>query len=110
MTQWYAVQTQPRGEDRAVAHLLRQGFDIYLPRYAKKRRHARRVETVAAPLFPGYLFIHFDLATTPWRSVDGTRGVIRIVRNGDQPAALPEGIIENLRQHEDDSGLHWDRL
>jgi len=106
MTQWFAVQTQPRSEDRAVAHLLRQGFEIYLPRCAKKRRHARRVDTVAAPLFPGYLFIRLDLDTTPWRSIDGTRGVIRIVRHGDRPAPLPNGIIEALRQHEDDSGLH----
>ena len=106
MSQWYAVQTQPRGEDRAAGHLLRQGFDIYLPRYARKRRHARKVDTVAAPLFPGYLFIRLDLNSAPWRSIDGTRGVIRIVRRGDQPAPLPDGIVENLRQHEDESGLH----
>ena len=106
MSQWYAVQTQPRSEDRAVGHLLRQGFDVYMPRYAKKRRHARRVDTVAAPLFPGYLFIRRDLDSAPWRSIDGTRGVIRIVRHGDHPAPLPDGIVESLREHEGEGGLH----
>ena len=105
MMQWYVVQTQPSSEDRAVGHLLRQGYDIYLPRYAKKRRHARRIDTVAAPLFPGYLFIRLDLDRMPWRSVDGTRGVIRLVRQGDRPAALPEGIVERLREREGDNGL-----
>ncbi|MGD9769432.1 MAG: transcription termination/antitermination NusG family protein, partial [Pseudolabrys sp.] len=54
---WYAVQSQPNAENKAVAHLARQGFETYLPRYLKRRRHARRVETVAAPLFPRYLLV-----------------------------------------------------
>ena len=49
---WYVVRTQPHAESKASAHLGRQGFETYLPRYLKKRRHARRVETVQAPLFP----------------------------------------------------------
>lgn len=106
MKQWYAVQTQPSSEDRAVGHLQRQGYDIYLPRYARKRRHARRIDTVASPLFPGYLFVRLDLERMAWRSVDGTRGVIRLVRRGDRPAPLPEGVVERLRDCEDESGLH----
>ena len=54
---WYVVQTQPNAENKAVAHLDRQGFVTYLPRYLKRRRHARRVDVVAAPLFPRYLFV-----------------------------------------------------
>ncbi|MGH9550353.1 MAG: transcription termination/antitermination NusG family protein, partial [Terriglobales bacterium] len=51
-TKWYVVQTHPYAETKAAAHLGRQGFETYLPRYVKRRRHARRVNTVAAPLFP----------------------------------------------------------
>ena len=58
---WYVVQSQPNAELKAVAHLNRQGFATYLPRYLKRRRHARRVEIIAAPLFPRYLFVSIDL-------------------------------------------------
>jgi len=37
---WYAVQTQPNAEMKAVAHLARQDFEVYLPRFLKRRRHA----------------------------------------------------------------------
>ena len=54
---WFVVQAQPNAEHKAVAHLNRQGFTTYLPRYLKRRRHARRMDVVAAPLFPRYLFV-----------------------------------------------------
>ena len=106
MTRWYVVQTQPCREDRAAGHLLRQAFDLYVPRYARKRRHARRVDVVAAPLFPGYLFVRMDPARVRWRAVNGTIGVIRLVCHGDRPTPVPEGIVESLRAHEDERGLH----
>ena len=52
MIGWYAVYTQPHAETKAAWHLNRQGFEIYVPRYLKRRRHARKIETVAVPLFP----------------------------------------------------------
>ena len=55
MTNWLVAQTHPRAEERAVQHLQRQGFKTYLPQHLKRRRHARRVETVRSPLFPSYL-------------------------------------------------------
>jgi len=102
---WYVVQTQPHGEAKAVWHLARQGFETYLPRYEKRRRHARRVETVAAPLFPRYLFVAIDLASQRWRSIQSTIGVSRLVCNGEDPAALADGIIDGLRRREDGRGF-----
>ena len=61
---WYVVRTQPHSENKASAHLGRQGFETYLPRYLKRRRHARRVETVQAALFPCYLFVAIDTTDT----------------------------------------------
>jgi hypothetical protein len=40
-----------------------------MPRYRKSRRHVRRVETVAAPLFPGYVLVAIDMATQRWLSI-----------------------------------------
>jgi transcriptional antiterminator RfaH len=102
---WYVVQSQPNAELKAAAHLNRQGFTTYLPRYMKRRRHARRVEDVPAPLFPRYLFVGIDLTTQRWRSIFSTVGVSRLVCNGDAPQAVPEPIVAALRARENERGL-----
>ncbi len=58
---WYEVQTLPCREARAQLQLEGQGFSTFLPRYAKTVRHARKLSTVSAPLFPRYLFVALDL-------------------------------------------------
>jgi transcriptional antiterminator RfaH len=102
---WYVVQTQPHAEWKANHHLARQGFDTYLPRYLKKRRHARRVDTVAAALFPRYLFVAIDMASQRWRCISSTVGVRHLVCNGEQPAVVADHVIEALRRREDENGL-----
>lgn len=105
MAEWYVVQTQARAEQRADANLRQQGFQSYLPRLRCERRHARKRETVLAPLFPGYLFVKLDLAQHRWRSINGTFGVSQLVCYGDRPAAAPQGIVEELMTREDQEGL-----
>src|SRR5450631_3097649 len=102
---WYVAQTHVHAESKATLHLGRQGFEVYLPRYLKQRRHARRVDTVAAPLFPRYLFVSVDLATQRWHSIRSTVGITRLVTNGDVPAIVPQAIIDGLRLREDADGF-----
>jgi transcriptional antiterminator RfaH len=99
---WYVVHTQPNGENRAAAHLERQGFKTYLPRYRKRRRHARRVEMVASPLFPRYMFVAIDMAVQRWRSIYSTVGVSRIVTVGDEPTPVTDALIADLKAREND--------
>jgi transcriptional antiterminator RfaH len=103
--QWYVVHTQPHAEAKAAAHLTRQGYTIYLPRYLKQRRHARRVDTVAAPLFPRYMFVAIDRLTQRWRSIQSTVGVSHLVCNGEHPATIAAGVIDELRSRHDERGL-----
>lgn len=102
---WYIVRTHARAEAKAALNLERQGFAIYLPRYLKRRRHARRVEIVQAPLFPRYLFVAIDKATQRWRSIQSTFGVAQLVCNGDDPSAVSAVIVEELRKREDGKGF-----
>jgi transcriptional antiterminator RfaH len=104
-SRWCVVQTHVHAESKAAAHLLRQGYDIYLPRYLKRRRHARRVEHVPAPLFPRYLFVGFDPEVARWRSIQSTLGVSHLICNSNEPTLLPQGIITELRRREDDNGF-----
>jgi len=105
---WFVVQAQPNAEHKAVAHLNRQGFVTYMPRYLKRRRHARRVDTVAAPLFPRYLFVSIDMNAQRWRSIFSTVGVSRIVCNGEMPTPVADQVIENLRAREHDGLVKLD--
>ena len=53
MKRWYVAQTLVRSEETARLNLDRQGFEPYLPRYLRERRHARRREVVKALLARG---------------------------------------------------------
>jgi transcriptional antiterminator RfaH len=103
-TPWYVVHTHAHSESKAASNLSRQGYSIYLPLYLKKRRHARRVETVAAPFFPRYLFIRVDWKTQGWRPIQSTIGVRRLVCHGDEPASLSNRVVAELRNREDEHG------
>ena len=99
------MQTQPNAEHKAVAHLARQGFATYLPRYLKRRRHARRIDVVAAPLFPRYLFVEIDMAVQRWRSIYSTVGVSISFVTGNFPRQFPEQVVTMLKSRENTSGF-----
>ncbi len=103
MTRWYVVHTQPHGEERVRLNLERQGFEVYLPKYLKHRRHARRVERVRRPLFTRYLFVRFDPERAQWRSINGTFGVAHLVAHGNEPIPVPNEIVDAIQaRHNDD--------
>ncbi len=101
MTAWYVVYTQAQAEAQALDHLRRQGYTAYLPRYQKRRRHARRWELVHRPLFPRYLFVALDLLATRWRPILSTIGVSDLVRHADMPTPVPDEIVEEIQERED---------
>ena len=103
-SRWYVAQTHIHAEAKASQHLCCQGFDVYLPRYLKSRRHARRVDRVAAPLFPRYLFVSIDLTTQRWYAINSTIGISKLIRHGNVPVAVPDAIIEGLKRREDAEG------
>jgi len=102
---WYVVHTQSNGEVRADLNLRRQGFATYLPRYARRRSHARRYEVVRRPLFPRYLFVGVDLARDRWRAIHSTFGVNRLVLAGEEPLPVPDRVVDDIRAREDGDGL-----
>jgi transcription elongation factor/antiterminator RfaH len=93
---WYAVHTKPHREFSAQMQLGTQGFRTFLPRHRKTVRHARKLRTVSAPLFPRYLFVALDLSRDRWRSVNGTFGVTRLVMGEEGPVPVPRGVVESL--------------
>lgn len=102
MNRWYVVYTHAGAEAKALENLRRQGYTVYLPRYRKRRRHARRVEEVWRPLFPRYLFVAADPVGERWRPVLSTLGVCGLVRSGEAPAEVPPGVVEAIKTGEAD--------
>ncbi len=104
MREWFAAHTQAKSEEKAAQHLIRQGFGVYLPRYMKRRSHARKIDYVAAPLFPRYIFVAMDIAKAQWRAISSTVGISHLICNGNKPIAIPEIIIDSIRAKENESG------
>ena len=104
MKHWYVVHTHARAENQAVENLARQNFEVYLPKFERRRRHARRADFVKSPLFPRYLFVRLDLGLDRWRSIFSTIGVSRLVLQGEKPAAVPDGIVETIKSQEGSNG------
>lgn len=94
MRGWYCVQTNPRKERRALAHISDAGLRAWLPEISvPKRRHGRPVRLLE-PLFPSYLFVTMDPALpSDWSVVRWGRGVRDIVGDGTEPLLVPEPVM-----------------
>lgn len=103
-SRWFAVNTLPNSEQRAKVNLERQGWRCFYPQVSRTTKSGRRMYTRLRALFPGYVFVRLNLAESGWRSVDGTFGVRAIVKSGDLPAPLPQGVVEAIIQISDEDG------
>ena len=104
-SRWYVVQTNINSESKAAANLCRQGFSVYMPRYMKRRSHARKVDVVLRPLFPRYLFVAIDVASQRWRAIQSTLGVSHLICREGGPVAVEDSVISALKAREDEAGF-----
>jgi transcription antitermination factor NusG len=86
---WAVVQTQSQREHAVRLLLMRIGFETYLPRI----KHRGRI----APLFPSYVFVRI---VDRWYPVRWIPYVIRLIMAGEQPAAIPETFMADIRKRE----------
>jgi transcriptional antiterminator RfaH len=103
---WYAAQTRATYERVAILNLEDQGFQCFLPMIEKTIRHARKVTPARRALFPGYVFTKIDLTRDRWRSINGTRGVMRLIMADNRPQPVPEGVVEHMQAQIDARGLY----
>jgi transcriptional antiterminator RfaH len=94
---WYVAEVAAQATQQAQRNLERQGFGSFCPRFRTVRRHARRVDQVLAPVFPGYIFVRFDPTRDQWRSINGTFGIKRLVGpSSGRPQPMPEAAMQAL--------------
>ncbi|MFN4098753.1 MAG: transcription termination/antitermination protein NusG [Pararhodobacter sp.] len=102
---WYLAQLKPNALAIARRNLERQDFPVFAPLRMETRRSGPRFRTEPRPLFPGYLFIALDPAESRWRAVNSTVGVTKLVSFGGMPAAVPQGLVEQIALGCDAEGL-----
>ena len=103
---WYLVYTKPRQENQAQENLVRQGYEVYLPRVRLMRKRRGRQVAIIEPLFPRYLFIRLDSQNDNWSPIRSTIGVASLVRFGTSPARVPGDFVAYLMTREGEEGLH----
>ncbi len=93
---WYALRVRQRYEKMASTALRNKGCQEFLPLYRARRQWSDRIAEVELPLFPGYLFCHFDLADhrVP---VLSTPGVIGLVGSANRALPVDDGELAAVR-------------
>ena len=95
-TSWFLAQLKPNCANIADKNLKRQGFKTFLPMEEKTRQRNGKFFTALRPLFPGYIFVAFDVAHGLWRAVNSTYGVTQLVSFGKEPTAVPSELVTQL--------------
>jgi len=101
---WFLAQLKPNSAQLANKNLMRQGYRTFLPLETTTRQRSGKFVTALRPIFPGYIFVAFDVAEGAWRSVNSTYGVTRLVIFGKKPASVPSDLVAQLFQRCDVSG------
>lgn len=99
MDRYYVVQTRPQKELTAAYELKNQGFRTFFPmiKHPVIPRKGSILTSRLAPLFPKYLFVQLDLQLDPWRSINGTRGVVRVMCMDEyRPSPVPIAAMTRL--------------
>ena len=93
---WYLIQCKPNAAQVAVRNLENQGFGTFLPLQEITKQKGKIFQREIRPLFPGYLLVQLAPNQGPWRQVNSTRGVARLIRLGAKPSVVQNKIVEAL--------------
>ena len=93
---WYVLSTKSNHEKQAEQNIRCMGVECFLPLLQEQKIIRRKIRTVIAPLFPGYLFVRINLSEH-YRAVTYTRGVRKIVEFGATPAEVDIAMIDAIK-------------
>ncbi len=101
---WFLAQLKPNCAKVAERNLTRQGFRTFLPVEEVTRRSRSTFVTAETPLFPGYIFVAFDVEKGGWRAINSTHGVAHLISFGAAPTPVPRDAFAALVQRCDGQG------
>ncbi len=109
---WYAAKSRPSQDRRAIENLERQSFTTYWPQIEIEKIKNGKVIHQREALFPGYIFVHFQLSAEPWHRINNTLGIQRLLSFSQDgtPSKVPDGVVENLKFRESTGQLKFSEI
>lgn len=101
---WFAIQSNARQENLAVAHLAKLNLQVFLPQVREELSLRGGIRRVTKALFPGYFFSRFG----PCESLEAVRyapGVMRVVGSRRYPVPVAPGIIAAIQEQVQPDGF-----
>ena len=96
MEQWYALRVRSNCEKLVALTLRGKGYPEFLPLYKRISRWCDRKKVIESPLFPGYVFSHFDVnCRLPVLTIPG---VVLVVGFGNKPEPIPNEEIDAIQR------------
>ncbi len=93
---WYVVQYKSNSRIKAIVNLERQNIEVFCPLLEVSGILNNKFVKKKTNLFPGYFFISFN-ETFPWRKINSTYGVLKIICFGKSPSTIPNVIINKIK-------------
>ena len=94
-TRWYALYVKSRHEKVVEKALRGKGYTAFSPSYSTKRKRVDRITEIEVPLFPGYVFCHFNSSRR--LPILVTPGIVGIVGRGKSPEPVEDIEIASIK-------------
>jgi transcriptional antiterminator RfaH len=93
---WYVIRAKPHRERVVHAQLSRQGMEVFFPSVKVNPVNPRSARERA--YFPGYLFVHLDLAAVGANTLRWLPATVGLLEFGGEPAVVPPDLITQLKR------------
>lgn len=97
---WYCLAVFAKNEYAVQRETRDLGFQVFFPVQRRNRVIRRRKVQREYPLFPGYIFVMFDVKQDAWGDILETDGVIDFLKGGDRPSRVPASLVEHFMRAE----------
>lgn len=96
MKKWCLLHAKPHKEDFLWTEACARNINCFYPciRIMAVNPRSRKIR----PYFPGYLFVEIDPESTETAELRWLPGSIGLVRFGEEPATVPEVIVQAIRR------------
>ena len=76
---WYAVYTRSRFEQKVYDNFCNKSMEAFLPKMQVMSKRKDRRKKILVPIFPGYVFLKYDLDPERYYDIIKTTGVVRML-------------------------------
>jgi len=93
---WYALHSKPNHENLLWEQLTLREIEAFLPCITVKpvNPRARKIR----PIFPGYVFVHFDISQHGESMLQWIPGAGGLVKFGNDFGYIPDSLIQAIRK------------